>query len=101
MLFTVGLGLFLFGAQACHLLVKKGEKVSVVEKKVVVKEHHGAWVHKNPLKRVRSRSAGDLFYAAIDISYIHPLVISLPETHADGILAVSFLKPSLRGPPVC
>lgn len=108
-MFTVGLGLFLFSAQASHLILKKGHEVSVGEKKVV-KEHHmptfqkegaGAWLHKSPLKRVRSRSAGDLFYAAIDINYIHPPEISLPETRADGISSVSLLKPTLRGPPHC
>ena len=115
MLFTVGVGLLLMGAQAGHRVLAlaagwgvNGELVQIGKKNLVETAHllqiHTSGlalsVHKRPLNRHRSRFGLDGFCASfITIDHPHFEPKALPNISRPGVHATILTGSSLRGPP--
>ena len=120
-LFTVGVGLLLMGAQAGHRVLASvagwgvnsgvggdGELVQIGKKNLVETAHlpqiHNEGsplsVHKRPLNRHRSRFGLDGFCASfITIDHPHFESKALPNVSRPGVYATILAGSSLRGPP--
>ncbi|HMI60433.1 MAG TPA: hypothetical protein VK518_05985 [Puia sp.] len=115
-LFTVGVGLLLMGAQTGHRALassflggNSGEDLVQIGKKNLVETAHlpqirnegsPLSVHKRPLNVHRSRFGLDGFCACfITIEHPHFGSKALPDVRRPGIYATILAGSSLRGPP--